>query len=71
MNNIHWIYKHPENSGRKLIKERAELVWRSWAKDRFLTVIGSIYMNSKSGFVPAIRKVKTNNKNACWNSFGL
>ena len=71
MNNIHWIYKHPENSGCKLIKERAELVWRSQAKDRFLTVIGSIYMNSKSGFVPAIRKVKTNNKNACQNTFGL
>lgn len=28
-------------------------------------------MNSKSGFVPAIRKVKTNNKNACQNSFGF
>lgn len=28
MNNIQWIYKNPENSGCKLIKERAELVWR-------------------------------------------
>lgn len=64
MNNILWIYKHPENSGGELIKERAEPGWRSCAKDRFLTVIGSIYMNSKSGFVPAIRKVRTNNKNA-------
>lgn len=65
MNNIQWIYKHPENSGCKLIKEQAELVWRSWAKDRFLTVIGIIYMNSKPAFVPVIRKVKTNNKNVC------
>lgn len=55
MNNILWIYKHPQNSACKLIKERAELVWHSWAKDRFLMVIRSIYMNSKSGFVPAIR----------------
>lgn len=59
MNNILWIYEHPENSGGKLIKERAELVWRCWEKDRFLTVMENIYMNSKSGFVPAIRKVKS------------
>lgn len=47
MDNIQWIYKHPENSGRKLIKKQAELVWHSWTKDRCLMVIGSIYMNSK------------------------
>lgn len=47
MNNIQWIYKHPENSVCKLIKKQAQLVWRLSAKDRFLMVMGSIYMNSK------------------------
>lgn len=58
MNNIQWIYEHPENSGCKLIKKQAELVWRLWAKDRLLMVMGNIYMNSKSGFVPAIRNLR-------------
>lgn len=34
-------------------------------------VIGRIYRRPKSGFVPAVSGVKTNNKNACSNAFGL
>lgn len=33
----------------------------------FFTVIGNIYMNSKSGFASVIRIVKTNNKNLIRN----
>lgn len=73
MNNIQWIYEHPENSGCKLIKKQAELVWRLWAKDRLFTVMGSIYMNSKSGFVPAIRNLRqtiTCIQEHCWCLIG-
>lgn len=34
-------------------------------------VIGRIYRRPKSGFVPAVSRVKTNNENACSAAFWL
>lgn len=66
------IYEHPQNSACKLIKEGAELVLAfSGLQTDFLMVIRSIYRRPKSGFAPAVSGVKTNNKNACFNAFGL